>query len=372
MAKEGKKKIRVSFRKNQQTTRREGDLTRRFRDQEQEVDQAANSERVRARGDASRNRTVMVEGDSEQLALTDAGCLRGRVLMAQGLQCVVVTDDGRLIRCYIRRLLKSLESEERSVVVTGDWVWFKPAPGDEGMVVRVEPRLGLLTREYRHREHVIAANVNQVLIINALADPEIKPSLIDRYLVSAGKGRIEPVICINKADLGDASQVEFLIGLYNQLGYRALLTSARTGLGIDALRQFLTGRETVVVGQSGVGKSSLLNALQPAFHLKVSEISSSTHKGKHTTTSSQLLRLEGGGTVVDTPGIRQFDPWAVTSGEVEGYFIEFRPFAPHCRFSGCTHLHEDGCAVLDAVATRLISASRYDSYVRIYQGDSAD
>src|SRR5690606_11987397 len=152
------------------------------------------------------------------------------------------------------------------------------------------------------------------------------------------------------------------IGLYSQLGYRVLLTSAQTGKGIDELKAQLEGRQTVVVGQSGVGKSSLLNSLEPAFHLKVADVSKASQKGRHTTTTAQLLGLSCGGTVIDTPGIRQFSLWDIIPEEVERFFIEMGSFAAHCKFSGCTHTHEDECAVKDAVHFGYIAQCRYDSY----------
>lgn len=367
-----KRKVRVSLQKNRTKKRRQGDLTRLYREDQQAAENVAREERVRGKGEATRKRTIQVDEDGDMPAVPDSDCLRGRVLMVQGLYCVVVTPDGGSHKCYIRRLLKSLETDSRSVIATGDWVWFRPAPDNEGMIVRVEPRGTSLTRAYRNKEHVIAANVDQVLIVSAMAEPEFKPNLIDRYLASAVMGGLPPLICFNKADLVDCVLVQPFIGLYSQLGYRVLLTSAQTGKGIADLKMYLRGRQTVVVGQSGVGKSSLLNALEPTFHLKVADVSKATHKGRHTTTSAQLLGLADGGSVIDTPGIRQFSLWDVIPEEVEGFFIEFGAFAAHCKFSGCTHTHEEECAVKDAVRFGYIHQCRYDSYVRLYRGDAMD
>lgn len=363
------RKIRIAIQKNRSQRPRQTDWTRAYRDDDQAAEQSETTERVRAKGDASRHRTVQVD-ENDQLAVDEKDCLRGRVLTAQGLYCVVATADGKTHKCYTRRLLKSLAIDERSIVATGDWVWFRPAPGGEGLIVRVEARSHLLTRGYRHKEQVIAANIDQVLIVASLVDPSLKPGLIDRYLVSAEQGGLRPVICLNKADLVDAAHIAPVIGVYSQLGYVVALTSAATGAGIAGLRDQLRGHETVIVGQSGVGKSSLLNALEPALHLKVSDVSAATHKGRHTTTSSQLLVLPGGGTVVDTPGVRQFELWQIEPGEVEGYFIEFRPFVPYCRFPGCTHTHENDCAVKQAVGDRLINPMRYASYAAIAFGEA--
>ncbi|MBX9655097.1 ribosome small subunit-dependent GTPase A [bacterium] len=364
MAKEKRpKKVRVQFQKNRVTRRREGDLTRYY-EQAGEDEETVGSESVRAKGELSRKRTVHVEEDGS-LAIDESNAVRGRVMAPHGLFCYVATTDGRIVKCYTRRLLKSLERDSRNVIASGDWVWFRPAHGNEGLILRVEPRQKVLTRAYRQREQLIAANVDQILIVCALAEPEFKRNLIDRYLVSAGIGGLKALICLNKADLVDPWRIQPVLGLYSQLGYSIVLTSARNGWGVDRLRGMLRGKETVIVGQSGVGKSSLLNALNPDLHLRVGDVSEWTKKGKHTTTTAQLLSLADGGSVIDTPGIRQFDVWKVESGDVEKFFPEFHPFTTHCRFPGCLHLDETECAVRSAVADRMISFNRYDSYVRI-------
>jgi ribosome biogenesis GTPase len=265
-------------------------------------------------------------------------------------------------------VLRTLVTDERNIVATGDRVWVLPALGDEGVIERVEARHGLLTRASRGREHVLVANVDQVVIVMALAEPDLKPHLIDRYLASAEQGGIAPLICLNKADLVDPVACQPLIGLYSQLGIPTVLTSATTGQGISRLRGRLRGRQTVFAGQSGVGKSSLLNAVQPGLGLRVREVSETTQKGRHTTTTAELIKLEFGGWVVDTPGIRQFQLWDIIPEEVEGFFPEFRPYVPLCVYPDCSHTHEDRCAVKRAVARRQISASRYHSYLGLFTG----
>jgi ribosome biogenesis GTPase len=301
-------------------------------------------------------------------AVDVAQCLPGRVQRVHGLHSVVRTEDGREFRCAIRRLLKNLATDERNIVATGDRVWVRPALADEGFIERVEPRHGVLTRSSRGREHVLVANVDQFVIVMALAEPALKPHLIDRYLVSAEQGRIAPILCLNKADLVDPGSVQPLIGLYSQLGIPTLLTSCVTGQGIDRLKKYLPNRETVFAGQSGVGKSSLLNAIQPDLDLLVREVSEATEKGKHTTTTAELIELNMGGWVVDTPGIRQFELWDVIPEEIEGYFPEFRPYVAQCGFPDCTHTHEERCAIKRAVAQHYIAEQRYVSYLGMFTG----
>jgi len=323
---------------------------------------------VRAKGNLSRKRTIIV--DESGVAADEQDAKRGRVLSVAGLYCVVVDENGVSFKCYIRRLLKSQESDERSVVSAGDWVRFRPAPNNEGLILRVERRSRSLTRRYRGREQVIAANVDQVLIVSALADPPPKLTLIDRWLVRAELCNLRPIICFNKADLADLVPFQPIFGIYARLGYSVVVVSAQTGFGMDELRYELQQAETVLLGMSGVGKSSLLNALEPRYQLAVNEVSATSHKGKHTTTTARLLALKEGGSVIDTPGVRQFELTDVDPGELAGAFIEFRPFLHRCKFSSCTHSEqEDGCGVAQAVVDRLISAARYDAYLRILEGN---
>jgi len=375
-----KKKIRVDLRKNRSKPPRQQGWTRGFQEHGYAEDATLNQERVRAKGELSRKRTIIqdesantaAEGrePAEMPAVDVSTCLPGRVLRVHGLHSFVQTDDGRQVRCAVRRLLKTLATEERSIVATGDRVWIRPGrgEGDEGLIERIQPRHGLLTRSSRGREQVLVANVDQVVIVVSVVEPELKPHLIDRYLASAEQGGIAPLVCLNKADLVEAAIYQPLVGLYAQLGIPVLWTSAVTGTGIARLRHFLQGRQTVFAGQSGVGKSSLLNAVQPDLGLRVREVSDVNQKGKHTTTTAELIQLDFEGWVVDTPGIRQFQLWDILPEEVEGFFPEFRPLVPWCGYPDCTHTHEDRCAVKDAVLRRLISTSRYTSYLGMFTG----
>ncbi len=256
-------------------------------------------------------------------------------------------------------------------MAAGDQVWFLPVSQNEGIIERVEPRRGVLSRSSRGRQHVIVTNVDQLLIIASAAEPSLKPNLIDRFLVTAEKAGIAPVICINKIDLVEPADLQPLIGVYGQMGYQVLVVSAETGFGMDRFQQVLKDKESVVAGQSGVGKSSLLNAVDANLELRVRAVSEENQKGRHTTTAAHLLPLTFGGYVVDTPGIRQFQLWDVIPEEVSGFFRDLRPYASLCRFPNCTHTHEDGCAVKDAVADGKLDARRYESFCYLCEGDDA-
>jgi ribosome biogenesis GTPase / thiamine phosphate phosphatase len=378
-----KKKVRVALRKNRQKRTRSNDLTRQFRQDEPGAGAAAAIDRVHPRGELSRHRTIIEEvgaaaddrdatsapPEAASLRAVDkAACLQGRVLRVHGLVLMVRADDGRTYPCHVRGLLKSLAIEGRNVVTVGDRVWFRPAgsAGAEGLIENVESRRGVITRGYRNRQQIIAANVDQVLIVSALAEPGLKLGLVDRYLVSAEMGGVRPVIVFNKADLVDLAAYQWVVGLYAQLGYETVVSSVADGRGVDRLRALVARGVTAVTGQSGVGKSSLLNVIQPGLNLRVREVSDWTFKGKHTTSTAELIELDSGGFVVDTPGLRQFELWGVVPGELEAYFLEFRPFIPHCHFPDCSHTHETGCAVKDAVFWGQIHPGRYESYRKLH------
>jgi ribosome biogenesis GTPase len=372
-----KKKLRTSFRKNREVRTRQGDLTRQFEATDDD-DLSVRSERLSGKGELTRQRTIaggeVVEDATGQMILPDIDptvCRRGRVLRVQGLISLVSDETGIVYSCATRRLLKSLATDQRHVVAAGDHVWFRPELNNEGIIERVEPRHGVLARTSKGRQHVIVTNVDQLVIVASAAEPRIKPNLIDRYLITAERANIEPVICINKMDLVDPADFMPLVGVYSQLGYRVLLISAATGLNVDQLRERLVGRDSVLTGQSGVGKSSLLNAIEPGLGLRVQTVSAESQKGRHTTTTAQLYPLAGGGHVIDTPGIRQFQLWDVIPEEVAGYFREMRPYVARCRFPDCSHTHEDFCAVKDAVADGHIDTRRYESYTHIHAGDEA-
>lgn len=379
MAKRKKNKLRTDFRKRYGQRTRDGDLTRHFRDRDAAADRemGPKSERLTGRGELAKKRTIRGEsveqadatGQSLVLDVDWTQCLAGRVLRVHGLNSVVLLDDGRTLQCSIRGLLKSIGTDLRHVVVAGDRVAVRPEDDRTGVIQRVEPRHGCISRTSRGRQHLIAANIQQLMIVTSCAEPQMKPNLIDRFLVTAEKSGVQPLIVINKVDLTDPADRQPIAASFGQLGYPVLQISATRQWGVNQLRQWVTGKRTVVAGQSGVGKSSILNAIQPGLSLRVSAVSEENQKGRHTTTTAQLVALEMGGFLVDTPGIRQFQMWDLIPEEVAGYFRDFRPWIDQCHFPNCSHTHEQDCAVKGAVADGRIDLRRYDSYCQIHAGD---
>jgi ribosome biogenesis GTPase len=378
MAAKKKHKIRAQFRKNRAERARSDDWTRRFHAEGPDSgDDAAAGERISGKGELNRRRTVLVEladdDGGQQLLDVDSSVVRlGRVLAVQGLLSTVQAEDGAVFSCATRRLLKTMATDERHVVAAGDFVMFRPVSADEGIIERVEPRKTVLSRATRGRQHILVTNADQLLIVGSAAEPYLKPNLIDRFLISAHQTGLRPLICLNKIDLVDPASLVPLVGTYSQMGYRVLLLSAATGFGIDRLRYEMAGRASVVAGQSGVGKSSLLNAVDDALLLRTGAVSTETQKGRHTTTTARLWPLSSGGYVIDTPGIRQFQLWDVIPAEVAGYFRDLRPYINHCRFPNCTHTHETNCAVKNAVADGWLDLRRYESYCQLFAGETTD
>lgn len=368
------RKVRVDIRRNKQTRTRDQNLTQEMLNDDAAAEDASSGERLSGKGTLSRKRTlVSVEADGDQLirSVDMEGCIDGRIISFVGLNCQVQSSsDGRVYECTIRGILRTMARDSRNVVVTGDRVLFRQEGDDyQGVIERVEPRRGVLSRSSQGREHIIVANIDQVLIVASAAEPELKPNLIDRYLVMAARHEINAVVCVNKTDLVDPVQLQQTASVYGAIGYPVVLTSVADGRGIAQLQALLKDRQTAVGGQSGVGKSSLLNCVDPTLDLDTSDVSDTSSKGRHTTRRARLLPLRDGGWVADTPGIRQFELWDVFQEEVDGYFIEFRPFIRYCRFPDCSHTHEKGCGVKKAVKAELVSAARYESYLRIREED---
>jgi ribosome biogenesis GTPase len=355
------RKIRVDFRKNRSVRRRPGDLTRIVGHDPERAEEQPVTERLSGKGELTRRRTIVADDGVDPLAPeSSAGTWRGQVMHVHGLESFVRDPAGGLVRCTTRRILRTVATDHRHPLAAGDWVRVRAGDG-EGVIQAIEPRRSALCRDSRGRRHVIVANVDQVVIVGSAAQPDLKPALVDRLLVAAESAGIRPLICINKADLTEPAGLVPIMGVFARMGYPVVLCSATTGLGLERLAAELAGRVTAVVGQSGVGKSSLLNALDPALALPVAAVSRENEKGRHTTTTARLVPHRFGGWFVDTPGVRQFQPWELVPAEAPAAFRDLRPLANLCRFPDCSHTHENDCAVKHAVADGLLDTRRWQS-----------
>lgn len=295
----------------------------------------------------------------------------GLVIAHFGVQVDVESNDGahagEVRRCYLRANLPAL--------VTGDRVVWRADNQQGGVIVaQLERQTELMRPDHRGQLKPVAANVDRLVIVFAPL-PTPHTNLIDRYLVAAEQAGLSPLLVLNKADLmlqGDYRELRNWLDDYGRLGYETLCLSAGSGEGLDALRQALKDRISVFVGQSGVGKSSLINALLPGVDLRVGALSELTNKGTHTTTTARLFHFPAGGDLIDSPGIREFGLTHISHEDLLEGFIEFRPYLGRCRFRDCQHLHEPGCALLAAVENGEISAVRMSSYRHILATQQRD
>jgi ribosome biogenesis GTPase len=274
-----------------------------------------------------------------------------------------------------RRSVRNVKVREKDPVAVGDRVALLPTGGGAGVIERVLARAGgSFTRDDPDpggRTLTSVVGLDQLVMVFAAREPTPHLRLLDRFLVVAEAQELAAVICVNKADLGVPSWLRERLAIYRQIGYPVVLASAERGEGLEELRARLAGRVSAFVGPSGVGKSSLLNALQPELGQRVSAVGATTHKGRHTTTGARLFALEGGGYVADTAGIRALAVGDRAETRLDQCFPEFRPYLGTCRLADCTHIHEPGCAVLAAVEARTLDAERYDSYCRLLTGEAA-
>ncbi|MCX8063255.1 MAG: ribosome small subunit-dependent GTPase A [Anaerolineales bacterium] len=292
---------------------------------------------------------------------------RGIIVRMQSGFFWVDTPQGQVI-CRLRGRLKK-GPRLGDVASIGDWVKVTPLPDGSGVIEEVEPRMRSLSRraptpqgEY---EQIIIANPDQAVLVFACAQPEPRLGMLDRYLVICEKQAIPPLILVNKIDLLGLEKAQQIFELYHKLDYPLLYLSAKNGYGLDELRQHLRGKVSVFTGPSGVGKSTILKQLLPAWDREVAEVRRRVHKGRHTTVVREMHPLPEGGYVADTPGLKALALWDIQPEELDGYFVEMRDRVQKCAFSDCTHLQEPGCAIRQAVEKGEIHPLRYQSYLRL-------
>ena len=283
-----------------------------------------------------------------------------------------VLHDGETVRCRIRGRLRLKGVRSTNPVVVGDEVACEADEGGDYVIADILPRRNYVIRRASNlskESHIIAANVDQALLMASLRSPETPTEFVDRFLVTCEAYKVPVTILLSKLDLQDAEAVAEFRAVYEGAGYRVLEVSVREGRGVEEVRELLAGRTTLVSGNSGVGKSTLIQAIDPSLDIRTGEISESHHKGRHTTTFSTMYPLAGGGAVIDTPGIKGFGLIDIDEAELWHYFPEMMRVAPACRFYNCTHTHEPGCAVTEAVKAGEITWPRYESYLKIRDED---
>ncbi len=293
---------------------------------------------------------------------------RGRVIKSTGSRYVVETESGEMLDCGIRGRLRTRGLRSTNPVAVGDWVKVENWEEDP-VIVDFEKRKNYIVRRsvnLSKESHIIASNIDLAVVIATMSHPRTLPVFIDRICVSAEAYHIPVAVVFNKVDLlaeGEREIVREFLDVYDRLGYQTLECSATTGEGMERFKNLLRSKVSVFSGHSGVGKSTLINTLDPKVNLRVGEISDVHLTGKHTTTHAELVKLDFGAYVVDTPGIRGFGLVHLEPEEIAGYFPEMRKLLPECRFHNCLHLHEPGCAVKEALETGEVASTRYDSYL---------
>ena len=350
---------------------RSKDLTQRYHSGKLDSDpQMDRDEMDVPRGKPRKVGTTADDPQQDRHAHSREGLLTGTVLSIGPGSCRVRSGHEEY-QCVLRGILTAKDSRRQTVLAVGDKVFFTLIGQQEGAIEQVDTRRTVLARQgtgpRSNLQHIIAANVDQAVIVVSAREPQFRPRLIDRYLVAAEYGELAPAICINKIDLDPEGSYQPSLEMYRSLGYPTVATSATAGLGLDELRELLKDKTSVLAGQSGVGKSSLLSKVDPGLDLKSIQISKKTGKGQHATKNASLLALSFGGYVIDTPGIRQFSLWDVPAVDLAGSYPEIARFGQDCRFQPCSHIKEIDCAVKAALEEGKIFPTRYESYVALYQ-----
>ena len=298
--------------------------------------------------------------------------MKGLVVKNTGSWYTVLTDDGQMIDCKVKGNFRLKGIRSTNPVAVGDRVTLVTNPEGTAFITEIEDRRNYIIRKSQNlskQSHIIAANIDQAFLIVTVDFPQTSTTFVDRFLASAEAYRVPVVLILNKTDLLDEDMLRYqqmMISLYQTIGYECRAVSAETGEGVEALYPLLEGKITLLSGNSGVGKSTLINKLIPGANLRTSEISDAHNTGQHTTTFSEMIRLDGGW-LIDTPGIKGFGTFDMEPEELTSYFREIFRFSKDCKFSNCTHTHEPGCAVLKALEDHYIAQSRYLSYLSMME-----
>jgi len=303
--------------------------------------------------------------------------MQGIVIKSTGSWYMVRKDDGDIVSCRIKGKFRLQGIKHTNPVTVGDIVEFEIEPSNEnGVINKIHDRKNYIIRKANNlskQTHIIAANIDQALLMVTLAFPKTSLGFIDRFLMTAEAYHIPATIVFNKLDLFTNEMEDLLndtIELYqNNIGYPCIKTSVENNIGLDEVKALLKGKTTLVSGHSGVGKSSLLNAIEPALNIKTGDISSYSFKGQHTTTFAEMHPLSFGGYIIDTPGIREFGLVDFDDREISHYFKEMKSYIGKCKFNNCKHMNEPGCSIIKAVEENIISPERYNSYLSIMSHD---
>lgn len=299
--------------------------------------------------------------------------MHGLIIKNTGSWYTVKTDDGRIVECKVKGNFRLKGIRSTSPVAVGDYVDIIMNPEGTALISAIDDRKNYIIRKASNlskQSQIIAANLDQALLIITIKQPETSTTFIDRFLAGAEAYRVPVVLVFNKTDLLNDDERRYqqqMVELYETIGYPCIEISAETGMGIDQLQTLLKQKVTLVSGNSGVGKSTLINAIIPHADQRTAEISNAHGTGMHTTTFSEMIELAEGGYLIDTPGIKGFGTFDIEREELTSYFKEIFEFSKDCKFNNCTHTHEPGCAVLQAVENHYISVSRYQSYLNMLE-----
>lgn len=353
-------------------------MTKNFDHFDEDYYQADNKE-------SKRNRKILEKKDRSKFKKTDQiqkekdpnsnfdHLLKGRVISIESEGAIVFEElSGEIYKCAVKGSLKYETTKEKNLITIGDFVLFEKLPSNQGHISEILERTSTLYRAdnfSRRKMQLIAANIDQVLITISCVQPSIKPALIDRYIIAAERGNMTPVILITKVDLIEhdpdlITLLDEIVSIYRNLNYTVITVSPVSEKGLEDVKHIMKGKASVFSGQSGVGKTTLINLLT-GKNFKTQAIIDKTMKGSHTTTKAHLVPLECGGFCIDTPGIRSFGMWDLKKEEIQKYFPEIVALKKKCRFSNCTHIDEPDCAIIKALEKNKISSFRYESYVNL-------